>query len=857
MPPTQDNVRVIFLVLILFWLASSPDSSPGLITGPNLTKSRLARQRHSHGVLNTTEWGDFAPRLPDDPPDSETKYLNLTGFREEDGYVWEDLRRFKDRCEEWSQHAVGIPEAPQPVWQNATGVVRGSWVKLNASSPRYHSSYNLSGFSPGVTWSNLNSDWSRNVTGPDGKMLVRIEDYETAGAEPEVLDSRLYQESEVKAREASATVNIEDIGGAGSGWEMRLHGVHWPKQGAMLFTTTSEKFAGIFGLPHLTTRPEFFESSQALLSRTLNKVLEKKEQRAFIDQADPWSSTVDRPGEAWSPSPHCEYLLYIQIHPPDPTVLKVQPSLTGPENTAKAIQDIERELRFPQGTSNQVTPMLQMSAVVFSPDCAFFLETKGPPAYAPDDGQHLIGVKQEVFLYSVSTWLLGLALIVFGQVQLLKAQMRETSTPSTLGRISFYTVGMILLADGIVFSCAAGWSLTASTTLLPSLLVTCITFISMTVGTFFLSEIYKVQEPEWRRQERERVRQRERERQNSPQANTPAPTSTTPSNAPTPDPITTRSSSRPPSLVTTGRPPESPPIIIPSDQDVDAEIAEVTNDNTNSALPAPVTAGTATNNQSSETPISKIFLCFLAIGLVTLFLSLSAAAWRRSLRSAYFNTLMFIYLSLWTPQIYRNVYRNCRRALSWKFVVGQSVLRLLPIAYFYLLPDNFAFAEPDWTAFAVLAGWVWCQIWILAAQAVLGPRFGIPVGWMPEAWEYHPVLRERDVETGVWPIGLVSAPSSPTTLDRSGGEEPGRDKKKDGGRPKHYHLDCAICREDLEVPVIRAGDDDPTAGGVSGVFARRMYMVTPCRHIFHSECLEGWMRFRLQCPICREELPPL
>jgi hypothetical protein len=35
------------------------------------------------------------------------------------------------------------------------------------------------------------------------------------------------------------------------------------------------------------------------------------------------------------------------------------------------------------------------------------------------------------------------------------------------------------------------------------------------------------------------------------------------------------------------------------------------------------------------------------------------------------------------------------------------------------------------------------------------------------------------------------------------------------------------------------------------------YMVTPCRHIFHTECLEGWMDYRLQCPICRDNLVPL
>ncbi|KXJ92946.1 hypothetical protein Micbo1qcDRAFT_160817, partial [Microdochium bolleyi] len=81
-------------------------------------------------------------------------------------------------------------------------------------------------------------------------------------------------------------------------------------------------------------------------------------------------------------------------------------------------------------------------------------------------------MKQETFLYSISVWLIGLGIVVFGQVQLLKLQMRETSTPSTLGRISFYTASIMLLADGTVFIGSIAWSLSASTTLLPSLLVT-------------------------------------------------------------------------------------------------------------------------------------------------------------------------------------------------------------------------------------------------------------------------------------------------------------------------------------------------------------------------------------------------
>ncbi|ORY71874.1 uncharacterized protein BCR38DRAFT_418268 [Pseudomassariella vexata] len=859
MPQPQDNARLVFLIILLFWVATNPDTGPGFVAAPSLTKARLVRQRHAHGILNSTHWGDFSPQVANETTGVAAGYLNLTGFRQEDGFVWqEDFGRLRNRCEEWSQHAVGLPTAPAPVWQNVTGIVRGPWVRKDASVPRYHSNYNLTEMTPGIDWVTWGGDWGRNVTGPEGKMMLRIEDDGDDDMETEALGSTGLPPTHIRAREVSATVTIDDDAGSGNSFEMRLHGVHWPRQGALLLTTTSEKFAGIFGLPHLTTRQEFFESSQALLNRTLDKVLSRKEKRSFSDPVNPWASSLDAPGETWNPSPHCEYIAYVQVYPPENDVLRVQPALAGPEGVAKAIEEIENELRFPQGAPQQGRPKLRMSAMVFSPDCAFLLETKGPPDYPQADGDHLAGWKQEFWLHSVSTWLLGFALIIFIQVQLLKLQMRETSTPSTLGRISFHTGSIMLLADGVILAGSAAWSLSATTTMLPSLVVTCAAFLSMTVGVTFLAEIYKVQEPEWRRRDRERERERQAASttNNTPRpASTPTPPTAAPGAASTPGPNTILSTAARRAIP---RPP-SPPIIIPSDQDIDAEIEEVTN-NPTAILPAPATAGNNTTPAAANSSItlSNIFGRFIMAGITLLFLTLAAVTWRPHFRSIYFNLLVFSYLSLWAPQIYRNIYRNCRHALSWRFVIGQSCLRLLPISYFYLVKDNFAFAQPDWTAFAVLAGWVWIQIWALVFQSVLGPRFGVPKGWMPEAWEYHPILREDNVESGGLPIGLVLAASgseSPTfeRRDSNAGSGGGGDKKN----TRVHVIDCAICRETLEVPIIKAGTGDPTAGGVAGVFERRKYMVTPCRHVFHSVCLEGWMRFRLQCPICREELPPL
>ena len=57
------------------------------------------------------------------------------------------------------------------------------------------------------------------------------------------------------------------------------------------------------------------------------------------------------------------------------------------------------------------------------------------------------------------------------------------------------------------------------------------------------------------------------------------------------------------------------------------------------------------------------------------------------------------------------------------------------------------------------------------------------------------------------------------------------------GRP--VLLECSVCLTPVD-PTYRAG-----------------YMLTPCNHLFHSECLERAMAYKLECPVCRTGLPPL
>ena len=52
-------------------------------------------------------------------------------------------------------------------------------------------------------------------------------------------------------------------------------------------------------------------------------------------------------------------------------------------------------------------------------------------------------------------------------------------------------------------------------------------------------------------------------------------------------------------------------------------------------------------------------------------------------------------------------------------------------------------------------------------------------------------------------------------------------------------LDCVICYNDIDIS------------------DRNGYMLAPCDHIFHRNCLVQWMEVKMECPICRCNLPSI
>ncbi len=131
---------------------------------------------------------------------------------------------------------------------------------------------------------------------------------------------------------------------------------------------------------------------------------------------------------------------------------------------------------------------------------------------------------------------------------------------------------------------------------------------------------------------------------------------------------------------------------------------------TTAATPTPANIA----QQIRATTFTSITGRFIIIGTFILFLSLAATfvAYQDSSRLREYSCF-HISFPLDSPDL-RNVQRNSRRAFAWRFMIGQSLARISPIAYFYLRTGQCTLRP----AGPVLV----CLLGALAVGSALGPR---------------------------------------------------------------------------------------------------------------------------------------
>lgn len=121
-----------------------------------------------------------------------------------------------------------------------------------------------------------------------------------------------------------------------------------------------------------------------------------------------------------------------------------------------------------------------------------------------------------------------------------------------------------------------------------------------------------------------------------------------------------------------------------------------------------------------------------------------------------------------------------------------------------------------------LVAWTAAQVGVLLLQEKYGPHFFIPSRFLPRRYDYG-----RPVPDELRPP--PRAPGAPRDLENGDGGT-GSDGEGNGWP------ECVVCYANV----------DPEA---------EAYMITPCNHLFHAECLSRWLDVKLECPLCRATLP--
>ena len=237
--------------------------------------------------------------------------------------------------------------------------------------------------------------------------------------------------------------------------------------------------------------------------------------------------------------------------------------------------------------------------------------------------------------------------------------------------------------------------------------------------------------------------------------------------------------------------------------------------------------------------------------------------------------------SFWVPQIVQNVITEAKRPMHNWYIYGMSLSRLVAPLYFFAVPNNFlkeVYPESptDPLMCELLVLWVGIQTAVLIGQGKYGARFMIPARFLPPKFDYS-----RPIPQSLLPPGTSQevTPESPpkgrnsddslslqesqsllpsaapvvrdrgtTTRNRIRGSRLNRQENSMTAEPvihdtstgsSDHTLDCVICYNAIDVQ------------------NRRGYMLAPCDHIFHKDCLVQWMDVKMECPICRTELPSL
>jgi hypothetical protein len=148
-----------------------------------------------------------------------------------------------------------------------------------------------------------------------------------------------------------------------------------------------------------------------------------------------------------------------------------------------------------------------------------------------------------------------------------------------------------------------------------------------------------------------------------------------------------------------------------------------------------------------------------------------------------------------------------------------------------------------------LVTWQAVQVAVLLSQDLWGPQYMIPARFLPPKYDYYRPIPQQALRRGGADEGPHTHTGGSSQESESSSSSPARARGREGG--------VGPGGEEIEMTDIEGGSMPECVICYNGIDVAHPggYMVSPCDHLFHRECLERWMDIKLECPVCRASLP--
>ena len=206
---------------------------------------------------------------------------------------------------------------------------------------------------------------------------------------------------------------------------------------------------------------------------------------------------------------------------------------------------------------------------------------------------------------------------------------------------------------------------------------------------------------------------------------------------------------------------------------------------------------------------------------------------------------IIVYSCTWIFQIIYSIKYNTRPSFPFLYIINSSLYRIFEPIYINTYSNNIYGIKPNYIKLIAIIVIILLEEFILIVQKIYGANSIIPKCLKHSKFNYYTdtinieehITRNKECPICLENLSELNEEANIEIIDNS-----------DYNKSRILKF----CNSSI-ILYIKAYMDKI----FSDKHKRKNYMITPCDHIFHSKCLEEWMKIKYICPYCKSQIPEI